>query len=185
VNEVHVWQARLDSSEWPQCNHLPAAERDRASAIVRPAARERWVASRWALRGVLGRYLERPAAEVELRFGDHGKPALADPGSSLRFNLSHSGELALIVVAIGREVGVDVERVGARPAEFYVEWTRREAIAKCFGTGLGTPAPEAAVTTIELDPEPGFVAAIAAAGQASPQLRRFSAEPASLGLDRC
>ncbi len=182
ASEIHVWQADLNRGGWPPREWLPATERDRAAAIVRPESRRRWVASRWALRGVLCRYLARPPAEIELRCGEHGKPALAESMPALRFNLSHSGELALIAVGVGREIGVDVERVGARPVEFYVEWTRREAVAKCLGTGLGTPLPEAATAVLDFDAGPDFIAAIAAAGDAVPQLRRFSAEPAGLGF---
>src|SRR6185503_9494332 len=54
---------------------------------------------------------------VDLRFGqgEHGKPEL-DPrqGGELCFNLSHTGDWVLIGVALGREVGVDVETLEKR-----------------------------------------------------------------------
>jgi len=93
---IHVWRARLDSTAWPDAAGLPAAERERAARLLRPDSRRRWVAARWALRGVLARYLECGPAEIELRLGERGKPLLADPGSALRFNLSHSDDLALV-----------------------------------------------------------------------------------------
>lgn len=171
--------------------------------------RRRWVAARWALRGVLGRYLEQEPAEIELRAGNRGKPVLADPGASLRFNLSHSGGLALIAVVRGREVGVDVERivarrnllalarralspeeaarveaarVEARLAAFHAAWTRHEAVAKCFGTGLAAPLPEAAVTVQDLEAGAGFAAAIAVTGDAVPPLRHFPIEPTDVEI---
>lgn len=140
-------------------------------------ARRRWVAARWALRDVLGRYLERDPAAVELRFGGRGKPMLAEPEASLRFNLSHSGELAMIAISEDHEVGIDVQLIGTRPAEFYVEWTRREAVAKCHGSGLWAPLPDAAVSVTELDAAPGYAAAVAIAGEQMPGLRQFEAEP--------
>jgi 4'-phosphopantetheinyl transferase len=177
IAELHLWRARLDSGAWRPARDLPAAERRRAGGIQRPEARRRWAASRWALRVVLGLYLERKPAEIELRFGSRGKPMLADPDAPLRFNLSHSGELALIAVAGEHEVGVDVQSIGAKPAEFYADWTRREAIAKCHGVGLGMPLPDAPVTVADLDAGAGFAAAIAVGGDEVPAPRHLVAEP--------
>ena len=177
IVELHLWRAWLDSGGWRVAGDLPAAERDRAAGIERSEARERWVASRWALREVLGLYLEREPAEIELRFGSRGKPMLAGGDGSLRFNLSHSGELALIAVTGEREVGVDIQRIGSRPAGFYAEWTRREAVAKCHGVGLGAPLPDAPVAVAPLDAGSGFAAAIAVSGDEMPPLRHFAAEP--------
>lgn len=172
-----MWHARLDSAQWPGGDGLPTAERERAAELLGEGARRRWVAARWALRSVLGGYLEREPATIGLRSGSHGKPALAAPDAPLRFNLSHSGELALIAVAGEVEVGVDVQLIGSRPAEFYAEWARREAVAKCHGTGLLTPAPDAPVTVATLDAGASFAAAIAVSGSEVPPLRHFVAEP--------
>jgi phosphopantetheinyl transferase len=144
--------------------------------MLRPQARQRWIAARWALRRVLGRYLEREPAQIELHLGERGKPMLAEPETSLRFNLSHSGELAMIAIGEEREVGVDVQLLGSRPAEFYADWTRREAVAKCHGTGLWAPLPDATVAVTELDAGPGYAAAVAIAGAEVPALRRLDAD---------
>jgi 4'-phosphopantetheinyl transferase len=96
--------------------------------------------------------------------GPNGKPALDTDAEGLRFNLSHSGDVALIAVALAREVGVDVElprravdhvaiarRVLGdakaqwlaaldpvdRAREFLRVWVRWEAVLKCRGTGIG------------------------------------------------
>lgn len=175
--ELHLWRAWLDSPDWPGAAGLPPVERERAGRLLRAGARRRWVASRWALRGVLGRYLGQEPAEIGLRLAERGKPLLLDAGSHLRFNLSHSRELALIAVAAGREVGVDVQRIGVRPAAFYAEWTQREAIAKCHGTGLGAPLPDAPVAVASCDAGAGFAAAIAVAAGEVPSVAHFSAEP--------
>lgn len=158
-------------------------------------------ASRWALREVLGRYLEVGAAEIELVTTANGKPALADPGAELRFNLSHSGELALVAVAHEREVGVDVQRIaprrnlarlatraldpnaaaavraapaGRQVAVFHQAWARHEAQVKCLGSGLHRPRPPQPVAVADLDPGAGFAAAVAIAGEEMPPLRRFA-----------
>ena len=155
----------------------------------------------WALRAVLARYLDEQPARIELRAGAHGKPALADPSSPLRFNLSHSGGLALVAVTLDREVGIDIERIRPRrdlealaeraldpaaaatvrataPAErldaFYRAWTHREATAKCLGTGLGAPLPPTPSAVTTLDAGPGYAATLAVEGDETPVLRRFA-----------
>jgi 4'-phosphopantetheinyl transferase len=189
IDGVHIWRAALDDPGWPGPEALPARERERAAEFLRPQPARRWVAARWALRRVLGQYLDLPAEAIELEAGEHGKPRLGDRAGP-EFNLSHSEGLALVAVA-EREVGVDVEAIrpgrdllalaertlepddcdairGAaplrRPAVFYAAWARHEARLKCLGTGLGAPDPsaEVAIETIEVGPR--FAAAVAVAG---------------------
>jgi len=129
---------------------------------VSTRGRTLWASSRGFLRELLGRYLEHDPRELRFVLGAHGKPALLSPGGTgavedLRFNLSHSGDLALVAVSAGQEVGVDIER--ARPrytAEFLQDWVAREAIFKCLGND-----PPADPWTTELDVGPDFAAAIA------------------------
>lgn len=149
------------------------------------------------LRRVLSRYLDLSPSEIRLAIGEHGKPRLAQDPDRLAFNLSHSGELALVAVSRGREVGVDVERErperdlvalaeralsaedaaavrGAgedeRPRLFYAHWTRHEARLKCLGVGLGRAPiwPSPAVVVESLPIDPGYAAAVAVSGDAVP-----------------
>jgi 4'-phosphopantetheinyl transferase len=204
ANEVHLWSARLDSPAWPSDERLPSAERERAARLGALNKRRWWVAARWALRGVLARYLKQEPAEIELRAGACGKPMLAE-ASPLRFNLSHSRGLALVAIAPGREVGVDVEWIDARrdvlrlapraldpaaaaavvdaspqarSAVFHAAWTHREAVAKCLGCGLGGSHPELAVAVTRIDVAAGFAAALAVSGGEMPPLRHFSVRAA-------
>jgi len=162
IDGVHIWRAALDEAGWPGPERLPVAERERAASFLLEDARRRWVAARWALRRVLERYLGEPAAGIELEVGARGKPRLRS-GGDLAFNLSHSDGLALVAVAEGCEVGVDVETIAPdrdltalaeralgpddasavraappsqRPAAFYAAWTRHEARLKCLGWGM-------------------------------------------------
>jgi 4'-phosphopantetheinyl transferase len=181
---------------WETGPHRLPVPADEVHVWLAPANREGGV-----LREVLGCYLGEEPAEIELQMGEHGKPALADSSSPLRFNLSHSGGLALVAVTHGREVGIDVERIRPRrglpklaeraldpsaaaavratlPAErsaaFHQAWTRREAIAKCLGTGLGTPLPSTAVTAATLDVGPGYAASLAVTEDEVPSLQFFT-----------
>jgi 4'-phosphopantetheinyl transferase len=149
------------------------------------------------LRRVLALYLAEGPEEIALSRGERGKPLLAAEPERLAFNLSHSGELTLVALSRGREVGVDVEL--ARPERdlvalakralapeeaaavraaggdertrlFYELWTRHEARLKCLGVGLaGTPTwPTPPVAVESLPIDPGYAAAVAVSGDPVP-----------------
>jgi len=170
-NEVHVWRVSLAAGSQPlgpAGDSLSDEEQVRAARLRRPGDRDRYVAAHSALRIILGRYLNRPPEEIRYVANPHGKPGLA-PGlgsGQLRFNLAHSGDLALVAVAAGREVGVDVEHCRALPevesiAQRYFsveeretlatlpDWQRREAFFNIWAckeafikaTGLGLSYP--------------------------------------------
>jgi 4'-phosphopantetheinyl transferase len=202
--EVHLWIADLAAGGWPAADRLPAEERERAERLLRAGSATRWVGSRWALRTVLGRYLGEEPATIALAPTERGKPRLAEDPKRLDFNLSHSAELALIAVAVGCEVGVDIERIEPRrdllalaersfepaavaavraagpverPSVFYAAWARHEALAKCEGGGLGAPAHQAQMAAAPLDVGSGYAAALAVAGAKVPRLDKWSIEP--------
>jgi 4'-phosphopantetheinyl transferase len=197
--EVHVWRAELDAPGWPGPEGLPAPERERAGKM-RQSVAARWIAARWSLRYVLARYLEEEPSAIELALGPHGKPRLATSPERLRFNLSHSGEIALVALSVEHEVGVDVERVRPRrdavalaeralgpedvavvqaaTAEermvvFHQRWACHEARLKCLGVGLGAAGPEepGPVAVEAIDLGSGYAAAIAVATPEPPPLR--------------
>ena len=66
IDGVHIWRAALDNPSWPGAAELPPEERERAARFLREEVKRRWVASRWALRRVLGDYLGVEPAAVEL-----------------------------------------------------------------------------------------------------------------------
>lgn len=92
---------------------LDAQERAAAQRMPPGRPRSRRVAARAILRTVIADRLGVEASELRLEAGAHGKPRLRGAGE-LRFNLSHSGDLAVVAIAEGVEVGVDVELAGRR-----------------------------------------------------------------------
>jgi 4'-phosphopantetheinyl transferase len=167
-NSVHVWRVHLDQTEAIVARlhaGLAPDERQRADRFLRKDHARRFVVARAMLRNVLACCLGVDAAVIAFRYEATGKPALAVPMSSdLRFNLSHSGDVAVCAVVAGREVGIDVERRRSiptaremarrffRPEEvavldsltgeeferaFFACWTRKEAYLKASGFGIG------------------------------------------------
>lgn len=164
IEGVHIWRAGLDDPGWPGPERLPASERERYEAFLREVPARRWLDARWALRRVLEKYLDQPAAAIELEVTEQGKPRLRS-GGTLEFNLSHSAGLALVAVTGGRAVGVDVELIAERhPLAFYEDWVRKEARLKCLGVGFSAPPPPGEVAIASLDVAPGYAAAVAVAG---------------------
>ena len=157
---------------------LSADEQARAARFRLERDRRRFVVARATLRRLLAARLSTRPESVQLAYGPHGKPALAESG--LRFNLSHSGELALYVFSRRREVGIDVEAVREVPeAEriapqwfsqadyrrfgFLGCWTRREAVAKALGQGVAEASPPGSRCSVHgFSPAPGYLAAVSA-----------------------
>lgn len=118
TDDVACWLVELDRLP-ADPGLLSASERQRLAGILDRGQRQRALSCRWALRWLLGRYLGQDGAGLRLTLGAHGKPCME--AESLRFNLSHSGPLALIAISPVAEVGIDLEPI--RPRE------RLEAIA--------------------------------------------------------
>ncbi|MEN6405138.1 MAG: 4'-phosphopantetheinyl transferase superfamily protein [Thermoguttaceae bacterium] len=165
---LHVWRIRLElppADVERLSDRLSDDERRRAERFVRDAGRRRYTIAHGALRTILGGYLQVAPSCVSLAVRPGGKPELSPAmnAPSLRFNLSHSGELAMLAVTWGREVGIDVECVRPTvdaenivrrffaPGEqsawlaandqerlpaFFRAWTRKEAYLKARGAGL-------------------------------------------------
>lgn len=170
-DEVHVWFVSLSiSKERVQefSKTLSAEEMQRVARLRFDRDQQRFIAARGMLKRILGAYLARAPEEIRLIYGARGKPAIDDAllDGSLRFNLSHTHQSALVAVASGREVGVDLEDISrrveaeqivdqlltvreqavyravpqaARQELFLRYWTCKEAFAKATGEGLTMP----------------------------------------------
>lgn len=168
VEDVHVWRIPLDLPRGAASRLrrlLSEDERERADRFRMELHRDHFTAGRGMLRQVLGGYLGVRPEALAFRKGTFGKPELAGAESQtpLRFNLTHSGGLALLAVTSGREVGVDIEQVrpmddaeriitrffskkeqadflslpgDQRTAAFFRGWTRKEAYMKATGEGF-------------------------------------------------
>src|SRR5690349_2803962 len=162
--DIECWCVRLDVAPEAYYATLSADERDRSARFRFDRDRRRFIVARGALRELLGRRLDTPAREVRFAYNPFGKPALSQEfGGRLKFNVSHSADLALIAMATDREVGVDVEYIRPdEPPTFFEEWTKQEAYVKARGEGLRDEPIELSddwwVSTFE--PASGFIGTV-------------------------
>lgn len=173
-DRIDLWRASLSIPSTQlriEERILSLDEKKRAERFHFERDRRRFIACRAVLRRILGRYLGSPPSELRIHYGTNGKPAIADlpPTKDLRFNLSHSHELALYAFTLNEEIGVDLEYRRAlsdadriverffskkeyaslqtlsedqREEAFFNGWTRKEAYLKALGKGLQKPLNE-------------------------------------------
>ena len=163
--DVDVWLFSCHDPSLAVTPDLSAPEQQQARRFSAAEDAYLYCAAHQGLRLVLASYLSCHPAEIDLRADGDGKPYVQsqhEPGC-LKFNLTHSGELAAVAITKGREVGVDIEvrrplddlagllrlildpgeaeamareTPGMRQWAFYDIWAGKEAVLKAMGEGL-------------------------------------------------
>ncbi len=171
TSEVHIWRSRVDLPHrqvQALSSVLSREEKSKAHRFVFDRDRARYIVSHGVLRQVLSGYLSVEPHQLTFRAREAGRPELSGEfeGSAVRFNLSHSRNMALLAFTRVLEVGVDIEfmaplpnvealaakhfsekelkRLRSSPRQqkmevFYSCWTRREACLKASGDGFRVP----------------------------------------------
>jgi 4'-phosphopantetheinyl transferase len=183
---VQVWSVWLNAPAGVNRDYrnlLSPLEIERADRFVFAHLTRAHELSHGALRLLLARSLNCRPQAVEFYFGPRGKPFL-HPDSRIRFNMAHSGQLALYAFTLDVDIGVDVEEMrdvpdiekiashyfcnaeaaelkatgAGKPATqaFFRCWTRKEAYIKAVGDGLYIPLDQFQVT-LALDAAAKFV----------------------------
>jgi 4'-phosphopantetheinyl transferase len=166
TSTIHVWTIPLCIAE----NLFSTLRRVLSDDELERAARfhfeedaRRFIVARGSVRSILGAYTQSKAEDLLFFYSAQGKPTLHRPVSDIRFNVSHSRDLALLAIARGRDLGVDVEwkkedieveklverffsiqesrsLLSQAPekkiAAFFRGWTCKEAFLKAQGMGL-------------------------------------------------
>jgi len=201
-DELHIWLAWLDVDAQDRTrltSYLSADEVSRAARFVFPRDRDHFIVARGRLRELLGKYLRCSPNAVHFKTGRYGKPSLLDDRDPLRFNLSHSHGLALYGFCMGRELGIDTEKIRPgfagegiaeryfSPAErtqlaelpkelrdtaFFLCWTRKEAYIKAHGDGLQIP-----LDSFDVSLKPGEPETLRSVDSARWSLRSFTPAP--------
>ena len=168
-DEVHVWLASLHEKNAGAFEKIISPdERARAGRFRFLAHGKQFIVGRGILRVILGRYLGMKPKRIGFEYNQYGKPSIGGKFvNEIKFNLSHSGDLAVYAFSRGREIGVDIESVLAfsideqiaaqsltrreieflnmlpenlRARFFFKCWTQKEAYLKGWGKGLSFAA---------------------------------------------
>lgn len=169
-DEVHLWYCRCDDPAVVARRQvyktlLTADEVARHERFAFEADRQRFLVARALLRTTLSHYVpSRPPGAWRFEQAVAGKPFVRPESGMppLEFNVSHSQQLVVCAVTLGRRVGVDVESTTRSTSQkivkyvlsdqelsrfwqedpevrhelFYRYWTLKEAYAKALGVGL-------------------------------------------------
>jgi 4'-phosphopantetheinyl transferase len=201
-DEVHIWLACLDVDPEERTrlrSYLNEDEVSRVERFVFPRDRDHFIVARGRLRELVGRYLHCPPNVVQFKTGRYGKLSLLDDLDPLRFNLSHSNGLALYGFCMGRELGIDTEKIRPgfggegiaaryfsaaeqkelaevpnelRDTAFFLCWTRKEAYIKAHGDGLQIP-----LDSFDVSLKPGEPATLRSADSGRWSMRFFMPAP--------
>ena len=145
-----------------QCQErMTSEELERAGRFRFEQHRNRFIRGRAFLREILAEFCNCSPRKLQLSVREDGKPEVKE--SPVAFNLSHSGDVAVIGIARMREIGVDVECFDrkvecvslarryfadsevealeelndlAQRELFFRLWTSKEAAMKATGEGL-------------------------------------------------
>ncbi|MCW8933463.1 MAG: 4'-phosphopantetheinyl transferase superfamily protein [Gammaproteobacteria bacterium] len=167
-NDIHIWLNYLNVHE-ARIKHLypllSSEEKQRSERLKFYKHRKAFIASHGFMHTVLANYIDAEANDIEFTQTELGKPSLIDTQNknNIQFNLSHSGNLAILAVCRHHSVGIDTEHAerkvdwrgiskrffttnelqqldelteAEQKQAFFQIWTRKEAHMKVTGKGL-------------------------------------------------
>jgi len=172
-SDLDVWLTPSELAREPSLVARYAAllseeERARHARIIHEETRHQFLVARALIRTTMSRYSGGTPEHWLFQVNEYGRPALraGQTDLDLRFNLSHTHGLVACAVALGRDVGIDVEwnrrnpsmldsverffspaevsdlhalPPSARAERFFQVWTLKESYIKAHGMGLSMP----------------------------------------------
>ena len=164
--ECAIWLIDLSKIYTEQYSILSAVEITKANQFIHKKERHRYLPCRYALRNLLGYYLQTPPASIHIQYSKDGKPYISNKHKHpYTFNISHSNDWACIAISLSHSVGIDIEEIKPyQPdmndtAELFMSnteldqlkkiesdgerafihcWTQKESILKQLGVGFYT-----------------------------------------------
>ncbi|MDJ0508106.1 MAG: 4'-phosphopantetheinyl transferase superfamily protein [Crocosphaera sp.] len=144
---------------------LSEDEKKRANSFKFEIHQNRFIIARSTLKFILSCYLDIPAEEINFQYSPYGKPQLVNnlQSEGLKFNVSHSENLAIYGISRHHLIGIDIEylrpmKEAEKLAErffsskefeaikslstekkekaFFQLWTAKEAYLKAIGKGI-------------------------------------------------
>lgn len=171
-SRIDLWQFSLEQEFNNADQLLNADERARGDRFYFSRHKRRFKTARATLRVILAKYLNTAPDRLEFTYNAYGKPSVVN-SQKLQFNISHTGDLAILAVGKSFPLGVDIEHYSARPYEgiaknlfsdqeyaelmkvssslkpavFFHVWAQKEAFIKACGLGLSYPTKDFNVPT--------------------------------------
>jgi 4'-phosphopantetheinyl transferase len=164
--QIHVFLLQLDLFNYDDfLFYLSEDESERAARLKVEEKKKQFVIVRGVLRKLLSNSLSKSSKAIKFSYGEHKKPAIEEKynNKSVEFNISHSGNYALIAMTLTNKVGVDIEKINreinyqslsnrffSRKEKqeltrlnkdeqldaFYRAWVRKESFIKATGKGI-------------------------------------------------
>lgn len=170
-DHVHIWRASLDYSKSKLnllIGSLSKDEIERANRFYFEKDRMQFIVRRGILKQIISKYLEIDPKNLLFEYNPFGKPFLVTNSlkNNIKFNMSHSKNMALYCISSQKDVGIDIEftqkkvefhliierffshnekafiqniTTNKRKEAFFKIWTRKEAILKALGKGISFP----------------------------------------------
>ncbi len=167
-NKVHVWVIKKDSItkflEYYR-DLLSIDEKKKSKTFRFYKDRNTYILARGALRLLLSKYLKIHPKNIIFNYCAFGKPKIKYD-CTMKFNVSHSGEMIVIAFCNDYDIGIDVEYIkkdfnvleivnnyfskqeisalhkipkNQQTEAFFRGWTRKEAFIKAKSQGLSFP----------------------------------------------
>ena len=165
--KIIVYLVQLDMFEIDE--FMPILSKDeiiRANKLKIDSKKKQFIITRGILRSLLsGCLISTKPEEIHFSYRKHCKPCIDNKfyNKPIEFNVSHSGDYALIAITLNHQLGVDIEEINSaieyqslakrffskheindlnnyeqseRRNAFYRGWTRKEAFIKAEGSGV-------------------------------------------------
>jgi 4'-phosphopantetheinyl transferase len=170
-NTVHVYHINTNTYK-NYTSLISEDEKKKASKFRFEIDQKTSIISRGALRLIASSYLKTSPEKIAFKYNEFGKPSF-DMDTNLKFNISHSGNIAVLGFVKDFEIGIDIENIKRDfdvldiannffselevqsllklPKEnqfegFYRCWTRKESFIKAKAKGLSFPLDSFAVS---------------------------------------
>jgi len=184
---IDVWFLSLDQAVVHNLNFLDASQQSFLTSLKSHKAADRFISTRYWIHHLLSEYLG--SDDLTFSQSGNGKPFLSSPDNQLDFNLTHSGNIALLAVSNFGPVGIDIEilreiknvKLMAKrvfdqtdyldlsetneadlSSHFLNLWTKMEAQQKLSGNGIfGKKALGGETETLSFQANPKSIATLA------------------------
>lgn len=159
VDTNHIFKIKISDyvqkiSDYPSL--LSEQEIARSKRFLKEEDKDNYLVRKYALRLILGKFLQQDPTNIQFQKTENKKPGIAN----IHFNTSHTKGYAVITIS-QEPVGIDIEYlnldfdfsdllsscfsteesrfISSTPdvqQNFYILWTRKEALIKATGEGL-------------------------------------------------